>query len=499
MNRILLLAGLAISLALLLPHSAQTKSIEPAAQPTTQACDQDPPQGYTRTIHGLVDGDELTLTVSRRFGGSVESVRWRGKEFINTWDHGREISYAWWLDDGGDCLNPTEPGSSRDYKSLDSTSRLLEVCSPAEDTLSTKTQPAYWLSPGESDSAGRACSKVIDSPLTNQFIEKTIQIGYRGLDNVIVFDAVLTLRDSHKSNGVEIPTGYLTYEFNRFWRYDPRSGELTRAESDPITGPWAFQQANKLPPILSTRDGAYAMGAYTDEPIQEYGIYSNHANDARDLTNKWNIVVRTQPAPAGTYTYRSFAIVGTLEDVQAAMTKLYYLHPVDFNPPSGFIDVVSCNEIAGWAWDPKVRDQPVDVEFYTLESDGSETLLGRVSAGNFRQDLVTALGDNGRHGFAFPTSNIVHDNRPVRLKAYAINSDAALPAQPLGNSGWPLACPEFGPPAPTDAAPTATEFAPTATEPAGPARLPCLGALLPILLGVFFIRPKIGTGHQPEE
>ncbi len=490
MNRMLLCSGVAIGLVLLTGQFPRSEPNEPAPQASPQACDQDPAVGYTASIHGLVDGDELSLRISRRFGGSVESVTWRGKEFINTWDHGREISYAWWLDDGGDCLNPTEPGSSRDYKSKDSTSRLLEVCRPAENTLTIRTQPAFWLSPDEADGQGRLCSTVIDSPLTDQVIQKTIQIGYRGLDNVIAFSAVLTLPESHRSTGVEIPTGYLTYEFNRLWRYDPRSGELTRAVSDPITGPWAFQQANNLPPILSTQDGAYAMGAYSDESIQEYGIYRNTAPDPRDRTNKWNIVVREQPAPAGTYAYRSFVIVGTLKEVQAAMTELYHMHPVDFNPPSGFIDVVSCDEIAGWAWDPKARDQAVAVEFYTLESDGSETFLARVSAANFRQDLAAALGDNGKHGFDIQTSHVVPDNRPVRLKAYAMNSDPALPARLLANSNWPLTCPKFGAPVPTHGAPSPTEAAHGATEPAAPAPLPCLGALGPAAVGVLLRRTK---------
>ncbi len=461
-----------------------TSTFMPA--PAAQACDENPPPGYTKTIRGLVDGDELTLTVSSRFGGAVESVTWRGKEFINTWDHGREISYAWGMDDYGECLNPTEPGSASDYQDASSTSLLQRVCTAGESSLTTTTRPAYWLIPSESGfCAGGAKTAVNDSPLTDQRLEKTIEIGYRGLDNVIAFTAVITLPESYKSNNIEIPTGYLTYEFKQFWNYNPLSRELTEPVSDPVSAPWWFAHFGPLPPILSTEDGNYAMGAYSDELIQNYGIYATNMSNPRDRTNKWNIVMREQPAPAGTYTYRSFVIVGTLDEVQAAMSELYQLHPVDFNPPTGYIDVVNCSEIAGWAWDPKTPDQPIEVEFYAVESDGTETLLGLKRAANPRQDLVTALGDNGEHGYAVPTSTLVHDNRRVVLKAYAINSAEGLPARPLVSSHPALECPQFGPPAPTTEPKAESSESAPATSPS----VPCLGGLLPAAL-------VIGLGYK---
>jgi hypothetical protein len=160
------------------------------------------------------------------------------------------------------------------------------------------------------------------------------------------------------------------------------------------------------------------------------------------------------------------------------MSELYRLHPVDFNPPTGYIDVVNCSEIAGWAWDPKTPDQPIDVEFFAVESDGTENLLGRVTASNPRQDLVTALGDNGEHGYAFPASNLVDDNRRVVLKAYAINSVASLPARPLISSHPALECPQFGPPAPT----TEPKTAPSESAPVTSPGVPCLGGMLPAVM-----------------
>jgi len=456
-----------------------------------QACDENPPVGYTRSIKALVDGDELTLTVSSRFGGAVESLTWRGKEFINVWDHGRQISYAWHMNGYGECFNPTEPGSASDYQRLDSSSRLLSVCNGAGNTLTTKSQPAYWLAPDQSGfCSGGVETAVNDSVRSEHQLEKTIEIGYRGLDNVIAFTAVVTLPEDYQFNQLEIPTGYLTYEFKRYSFYNPTTGALTQAESDSdiVSAPWSYAKTGTLPTILSTQDGKYAMGAYTDEPILYYGIYGTDASDPRDCTNKWPMVIREELAPAGTYTCRSFVIVGTLEEVQRSMTELYHMHPVDFDPPTSFIDVANCREIAGWAWDPKTPDQPIDVEFYALSGDGSETLLGRVTASNARADLVTVLGDNGEHGYSLPTSTLIHDHRRIVLVAYAINSEPGLPSRILNGSGKAIECPEFGPPDEPDVVSPLTS-----PGPHFPTQFPCTAARLPLWfsIGLLLVRKKM--------
>jgi hypothetical protein len=483
------------------PHGRADATEAPTSVP--QACDENPPEGYTQSITGIVDGDPLVLKVSTRFAGAVESLTWRGKEFINTWDHGREISYAWGLDGYSECLNPTEPGTANDYQSLTSSSRLLRACRMGANKLTTTTQLAYWLAPGQSGfCAGGVTTAVNDSVLSDNILEKTMEIGYQGIENVIAFTAAVTLPESHSTNGLEIPTAYLTYEFNDYWTYAPLSGELTKPQTQTIHQPWSFDYFGNLPPILSTQDGMYAMGAYSADPIEGYGIYATDVANPRDRTNKWNIVRWEQPAPAKTYTYRSFVIVGTLAQVQAGMDALFKLHPVDVNPPTGYIDVATCDEIAGWAWDPKTPNQPIDVEFYALNDDDSETLLTRVQANSHRGDLVTALGDNGNHGFNFPAADIIHDNRRVVLEASAVNSNPILPNRKLFGSGQAVECPQFGPPpeptltlvpsseptlalpspAGSTLTPTPVLAEPTPSKPGG--ALPCAGAALPFAFGI---------------
>ena len=464
---------------------------EPLAGPTDQVCDEEPAADYVQQINGVVDGDELELVISARFAGAVESLTWRGKEFINIFDHGRQISYAWHFDGYSECLNPTEPGTANDGRGLVSTSQLLSVCRSAENRITTTTRPAFWLAPGQSGfCSGGPQTALNETLLSDQILEKTIEIGYQGIDNVIAFTAEITLPEPHDLMQLEIPTGYLTYEFTDYWQYNPQSGELQKPSSQPIVEPWSFVHASNLPPILATPDGAYAMGAYTAEPIEYYTILAFDVPNLENRTNKWNIVIREEPAPAGRYTYQSFAIVGTLEQVQEAMNQLYALHPAaDFNPPMGYVDVASCEEIAGWAWDPKVPNQPIEIEIYSVSGDGAETLLARTTADIPREDLPPVLGDNGEHGFRIVTSEILHDGLRHTLRAYAENSDPSLPNPALQPTEHAIRCPQFSPTSEPEPSPAATPTVDAAIEPATAPEtgrsLPCLGGALPLAAGAF--------------
>jgi len=65
----------------------------------------------------------------------------------------------------------------------------------------------------------------------------------------------------------------------------------------------------------------------------------------------------------------------------------------------GYHDATSCNTISGWAWDRNDPNMPVNVAIYD-----NGTLLGVITALQFRQDLLNAGIGNGYHGFSFATS-----------------------------------------------------------------------------------------------
>ena len=479
------------------PQQNTMQELKPVVSAQDQTCDQNLSDDYVQQISGMVDGDELVLQVSARFGGAVDSITWRGKEFINVFDHGRQISYAWQMDGYGECLNPTEPGSASDLFKPSSTSDLLEVCRPESNLLTTTVQPAYWLAPGESGFCEGTVEAVNDTLISDHIMHKTIEIGYGGIENVILFTAEITTQEPYRRLHLEAPTGYLTYEFTNYWRYDPSTGELLKPESDPLVEPWSFVHVSKTPPILATEDGAYAMGAYTAEDVIVYEILRYDVPNPADRTNKWNIIIHQVPAPAGVYTYQSFIVVGTLEQVKEGMRRLFELHPTDFAPPEGYVDLANCNVIDGWAWDPKAPNQPIDIEVRKVNEDGTETALFTTSANRYREDLASALGDNGEHGYSIDTSNVLKSGEKQTIRVYGFNSNLNLPPQALIPSDITLECPQFEPaptqePAETQSNSNEQADAPTGEEPQadGSPALPCIGWMFPTILGIVFRMKK---------
>ena len=53
-----------------------------------------PEPGGRATISRVFNGSPITVGVSSRTGGAIDSLTWGGTEFINAHDHGREKSRA---------------------------------------------------------------------------------------------------------------------------------------------------------------------------------------------------------------------------------------------------------------------------------------------------------------------------------------------------------------------------------------------------------------------
>lgn len=259
----------------------------------------------------------MVITTTSRLAGAIHSLTWDGKEFIDSYDHGRQLQSAVNLDCGKRLLpetfNPTEAGSRFDDVGRRSSSKLLGLTARGNE-LSTRTQMAFWLRPGEKSNGHLAYNTTI---LSNHRIAKRVRIGWH--DNPHILDHRLTFTlppdELHTKAVFEALTGYMPPEFSLFWKYDDKSGQLLPLSDGPGEQP--------CPIVFSTRDGKHAMGIYSPHrPAPSYGRWRFKAENVV----KWNCVCRVSDRKgirAGDFSFQLFVIVGTRMTCAKSLKQLH--------------------------------------------------------------------------------------------------------------------------------------------------------------------------------
>lgn len=281
----------------------------------------EPPRGDA-TIRGTAGPSEIVLTTTNRLAGAIHSLRWNGREFIDSADHGRQLQSAASFDCGkpdfwAECFNPTEAGSRRDGAGQTSTSKLLEL-KAEKNVLQTTTRMAFWLNPGEK-SAGRLAKN--DGPLSGHLVSKTVTIGVGKWSQAIDYRVTFTVPkgEPHTFAQFEAVTGYMPAEFSEFFTLDVSTGKLAALTDGP------GEQAK--PVVFSTKEGAHAMGVWSpDQPSPGFANagYGRFRFPTEKVV-KWNCVFRMRDAkgiPAGDYSYRMILAVGTRDDVAKTLAGL---------------------------------------------------------------------------------------------------------------------------------------------------------------------------------
>ncbi|HXX92883.1 MAG TPA: hypothetical protein VEN81_04570 [Planctomycetota bacterium] len=263
-----------------------------------------------------IQGSGIVLKTTSRLAGAIDSLSWGGKEFIDSYDHGRQLQSACALGDGGpnfwaETYNPTEAGSRKDGQGPTSTSKLLALKAEG-NILETRTQMAFWLAPGEKSEGRPALNS---TGLSKVILSKRVVIGIPEMSRVIEYTATFTLPkdESHPFAQFEALTGYMPAEFTKFLGFDPGT-RSTRPLSD---GPGE----QELPVIFSTESGSHAVGIFSPDPLPGYGRWRFRA----EKVVKWNCVFRERKpegVAAGDHTFHCFVAVGTLADVTESLQKL---------------------------------------------------------------------------------------------------------------------------------------------------------------------------------
>ena len=263
---------------------------------------------------------DIVLRLSPRNASAVDSLTWNGTEFINAFDHGRELQSAAAFDDYGECLNPTEAGGAGDGLGDRSTS-FLTALHHGRAWVETEALMAWWLAPGQTSAGCARGPGPYGEARSDHILRKRVAIGLPGVPNAIEVQVSFDLPRAYRSATFEVLTAYMPPAFSQFWTFDTRSRTLAPLSHDP--------GEQGLPVILATPDGSRALGTWSPalpqagSPGRGYGRWDFGALPGEgNATVKWNCVFRETEPAAGPHDYACYAVVGTLADVQAGLATL---------------------------------------------------------------------------------------------------------------------------------------------------------------------------------
>ncbi|KAK7497652.1 hypothetical protein BaRGS_00011047 [Batillaria attramentaria] len=274
---------------------------------------------------------QLHVSASNRMGAAVDSVVWNNKEFINAWDHGRELQMAMNFSPNGECFNPTEAGGRDDFQAA-TTHTVIKSVLAHGNTLETTVHPAFWLRPHarEAGHGNKVCHNgtlaMNTDPTYRHPFSKVVTLSCPGVTTpCITYESTFTIAGhipDYTTLQMEAPTGYMTREFTKYQSVAPRTGHMTHL-------------SNRLPLVMSTQDDHYAMGIYAPpdqdtDLYQYYGTFNfSHLRYPAASSNKWNVVYRKHTFASGSthvQQYRAYICVGTVHDVQGCINSLLKTH-----------------------------------------------------------------------------------------------------------------------------------------------------------------------------
>ena len=264
--------------------------------------------------------DEASITTTSRVAGAIHSFKFRGKEYIDSFDHGRQLQSASNLNMGKkfipEVFNPTEAGSEFDGKGPKSSSKLLFL-EVKDEELVTKNQMAFWIRPGMKSHGNLAYNT---TELSNHFLQKRVRFGFMGMEQVLDYRVTFGVpeKEGHTYAQFEALTGYMPWEFQQFLRWNPEQKKLVPLDKQSGEQPF--------PVVLATEDGKHAMGVVSLRKSKNMtGPGYGRFYFPNDKVVKWNCVYRLQDKDglqAGDYSFRMLVPFGTVVEVENTIKSI---------------------------------------------------------------------------------------------------------------------------------------------------------------------------------
>jgi hypothetical protein len=366
------------------------------------------------TIKSKIDGIDFSVSTSARYGSAINSLIYNGKEFVDNYDHGRQIQSSIRFDGYGECNNPTEAGSHNDFNGAISSSQIINSW-VNEAQIFASSFMANWLKPGQSSPYclnGKAGSAINSSVVSNVRLDKTISINSKNIPGVIEYNAKFIVPDYHKVISINAPDVYLTKDFSSMYYYVYQTNSLIKRGYN----------RGLLPPIFATADGKYALAMYSPQVLPE-----NNADYLIDYLPSWQLGVgycgfyefNVEPK---TINRSCFIIVGSLDGVKTSLRSLMdtYQSPIkSLSLPFGYFDNLDDKgTVSGWAVDPDNEKQNLKIEFRLDSPNG--TKLGTVTASNSDDDLKSITGSLGKYFYG--QLSLPKDGQTHTVIAYAVDT-----------------------------------------------------------------------------
>ena len=214
-----------------------------------------------------------------KFAGAIDSIKFRGVEYVNSFDHGRLFQTAMQIDGYGECYNPTEAGCSLDAKKEKSSS-IITGQNVTQNKISTSVKAASWaVKPTGHNFCPLGPYPGFKGPVSNTVIYKNVTAN-----NGELFWEVTVDTDAKETMNVEFLTGYMPKAFSRMFCVKPKLQEINSWDNLSASGvgyPDGSTQSasnyNKQSPvILSTEDGSSAIGIVRVGPVSKTEAFETH-------------------------------------------------------------------------------------------------------------------------------------------------------------------------------------------------------------------------------
>lgn len=321
------------------------------------------------SISSNANGGTIVVTASGgQFAGAIDSLTYRGVQYINTADHGREMQSDLSVSNYGECYNPTEAGSKNDGSGPTSSS-VLKSLSNAGNILNSQTQAAFWLAPGQVDFSG--CTAVNKTVLSNYLISTNAYFYGAAIPNLMIVNTSFYIPENDSAVTVEALTAYVPPSFGYFLEYNRDTRTLTKLNPDPNGG---TNTQIYSPVIIGDMNGANATGVVS--PSIENNV--NGANflphyryfqfsASKGNSSKWSCYFGAGAVSAGTtLQYSCSTAVGTVDEVIQALTA----YPITGHTPTQMVPIYRF-----------FTDTSTQGRFYTLSyTEGASNTAGHAPA-----------------------------------------------------------------------------------------------------------------------